>query len=74
MENDTTNSQSMSISSRDVLTEILRQGSQKMLADAIQNEVAEYLDSHAHFRDDRGQRLVVRNGHLPTRMIQSGLV
>lgn len=73
MENDTTNTQPMSISSRDVLTDILRQGAQKMLAEAIRNEVAEYLDNHAYLRDNRGHRLVVRNGHLPARMIQTGI-
>ena len=73
MENDTTNAQPMSISSRDVLTDILRQGAQKMLAEAIENEVAEYLDRHACLRDEHGHRLVVRNGHLPARMIQTGI-
>jgi len=73
MENDTTNIQPMSISSRDVLTDILRQGAQKMLAEAIENEVAEYLERHACLRDDHGHRLVVRNGHLPARMIQTGI-
>jgi transposase-like protein len=63
----------MSISSRDVLTDILRQGAQKMLADAIENEVAEYLDRHSCIRDDQCHRLVVRNGHLPARAIQTGV-
>jgi len=58
---------------RDVLTEILHHGAQKMLAAAIENEVAEYIDAHAHQRDDHGQRLVVRNGHTPTRSILTGL-
>jgi hypothetical protein len=73
MENDTINTQQMSISSRDVLTDILRQGAQKMLAEAIENEVAEYLDRHACVRDDRCHRLVIRNGHLPARTIQTGI-
>ena len=58
---------------RDVLTEILRRGAQQMLATAIENEVAEYLDAHAHARDAGGQRLVVRNGHAPPRSILTGL-
>jgi len=73
MENDTTNAQPMSITSRDVLTDILRQGAQKMLAEAIENEVAEYLDRHSCIRDDQGHHLVVRNGHLPARTIQTGV-
>jgi len=58
---------------RDVLTEILRRGAQQMLATAIENEVAEYIDAHADARDDNGQRLVVRNGHTPSRSILTGL-
>jgi transposase-like protein len=44
-----------------------------MLAAAIENEVAEYIDRHAPLRDDEGHRLVVRNGRLPARQIQTGL-
>jgi len=58
---------------RDVLTAILRQGAQEMLAAAIENEVAEYIGGHAQVRDDQGHRLVVRNGYLPARQIQTGL-
>lgn len=63
----------MSMTSRDVLTDILRQGAQKMLAEAIENEVAEYLDRHSCVRDDQGHRLAVRNGYLPQRTIQTGI-
>ena len=65
--------QNVSTGSRDVLTEILREGARDMLAEAIENEVAEYIARHAHLRDDQGHRLVVRNGHLPARTIQTGL-
>lgn len=58
---------------RDVLSEILRQGAQKMLATAIENEVQEYLAEHARQLDQDGHRLVVRNGHLPERQIQTGI-
>jgi putative transposase len=44
-----------------------------MLATAIENEVAEYVERHAALRDDEGHRLVVRNGRLPGRQIQTGL-
>ena len=63
----------LSISSRDVLTEILRHGAQEMLAQAIENEVAEYVEAHAHTHDDQGRRLVVRNGYLPSRTIRTGV-
>jgi len=44
-----------------------------MLAKAIENEVAEYIKAHSHQRNDLGYRLVVRNGYLPGRTIQTGL-
>jgi len=42
----TIDNESVSMSSRDVLTDILRRGAQDMLADAIENEVAEYIRTH----------------------------
>jgi putative transposase len=58
---------------QDVLTEILRDGARRMLADAIEAEVAAWIDAHAHLRDVSGRRQVVRNGHLPERTIQTGI-
>ncbi len=60
-------------SPRDVLTEILRDGATQMLAQAIEAEVEQWIDSRAHVRDENGHRQVVRNGHLPGRKIQSGV-
>jgi putative transposase len=73
MKKDTIHKEHLSISSRDVLTEILRRGAQEMLAEAVENEVAEYLSDHEHLRDRQDHRLVVRNGYLPRRMIQTGV-
>ena len=39
------------LGARDVLTEILRTGAQQMLATAIEAEVAEWIDRHAHLTD-----------------------
>lgn len=58
---------------KSVLEEVLRDGARKMLVKAINNEVAEYIDGHAHLRDERGRRLVVRNGYLPERDLVTGL-
>jgi putative transposase len=58
---------------QDVLTEILRDGARRLLAQAIEAEVAAWIDAHAHLRDDAGRRQVVRNGHLPERAIQTGI-
>jgi len=59
--------------SQDVMTEILRAGAQKMLADMIQQEVEEWLAQRVHLRDERGRRQVVRNGFLPEREITTGV-
>jgi putative transposase len=58
---------------RDVLTDLLRDGARRMLAQAIEAEVAAYVDAHAHLKDNAGRQQVVRNGHLPERTIQTGL-
>jgi hypothetical protein len=60
-------------SPRDVLSEILRDGAQRLLTHAIDAEVAEYLDAHAHVRNAAGHRAVVRNGYLPARTLISGV-
>jgi len=73
MKKDMTHSEAASTKSRDVLTEILRQGAQKMLAAAIENEVVEYIAEHENQRDACGYRLVVRNGWLPGRTIHTGV-
>jgi putative transposase len=58
---------------QDVLTDLLRDGARRMLAQAVEAEVAAFVDAHDHLKDDRGRRQVVRNGHLPERTIQTGL-
>ena len=57
----------------DVLTEILRDGAQKLLATTIEAEVAAYIEQHAGHRDADGHRQVVRNGHKNARQIQTGI-
>src|SRR5512135_3911179 len=58
---------------QDVLTDILRGGARRLLAEAIEAEVAAWIDAHAHLQDDAGRQQVVRNGHLPERTIQTGI-
>src|SRR5260370_10082436 len=60
-------------SSRDVLSGILREGAQRLLVQAVEAEVASWIDAHAHLRDQPGHRQVVPNGHLPSRTILSGV-
>ena len=74
MKNDTTTPlQIPEASTKDVLTQILRDGAREMLGSAIEAEVAEYIAAHAHERDTDGHRLVVRNGHASERELQTGL-
>ena len=60
-------------SSQDVLTAIRRDGARQLLARAIVEEVAEYVDTRKPCQDEHGRQLVVRNGHLPPRTIQTPL-
>jgi putative transposase len=55
------------------LEQLLQEGARKLLQAAIENEVMEYIQCHKDRRDGNGQRLVVRNGHLPEREIVSGM-
>jgi transposase-like protein len=59
--------------STDVLTDVLRAGAQRLLAQAIDAEVADWIDSHQHCVDAHGHRQVVRNGHAPARTITTGV-
>ena len=56
-----------------VLEQVLRQGAQRLLQSAIEQEVAAYIEAHQTVRDERNHRLVVRNGRLPGRELQTGL-
>src|ERR1039458_5379968 len=60
-------------SSRSALDELLRQGAQRMLQTAIETEVSAYVEEHQGKVSENGRRLVVRNGHLPERPLQTGL-
>jgi putative transposase len=55
-----------------VLDEIVREGARRMLAAALEAEVDAYVETHADERDERGRRLVVRNGHAEPRTITTG--
>lgn len=59
--------------SQDILTNILRDGAQRMLAQAIDAEIAEWIETHRDVCDEAGHRQVVRNGRLPKRTILSGV-
>ena len=54
------------------LDEMVRLGARQMLQSAIEAEVEGFIFQHADRVDDQGRRLVVRNGYLPSRNLQTG--
>jgi putative transposase len=54
------------------LDELLREGARRMLAVALEAEVDAYIAACAEARDERGHRLVRRNGHAPARQVATG--
>ncbi len=58
---------------KDLLTEVLRKGARELLAQAIEQEVQEWLGERSELRDEHGRKQVVRNGHLPERTILTGI-
>ncbi|MGI5248938.1 IS256 family transposase [Actinacidiphila glaucinigra] len=52
-----------------LIDEIVREGARRMLAAALEAEVDAYIAELAHERDDRGRRMVVRNGYHQERKV-----
>ena len=57
----------------DPLTDILRAGARKLLAQAIEIEAEAYLASMRDLKLPDGRERLVRHGHGPERMIQTGI-
>ena len=58
---------------KDALTDLLRSGAQRLLAQAIQAEVEGYLAARRDVRDEAGRQQVIRNGSLPQRILHTGV-
>ncbi len=54
------------------LDELAREGARRMLAAALEAEVDAYITAFAALTDERGHRLVRRNGHAPARQLATG--
>jgi transposase-like protein len=52
-----------------LIDEIVREGARRMLAAALEAEVAAYIAAYAEELDDNGRRLVVRNGRAEARQV-----
>lgn len=57
---------------RSTLDELVRRGAQQMLQAALEQEVQAFVEGYASRRDQRGNRLVVRNGYKDEREILTG--
>ena len=57
----------------DPLTDLLRSGAQQLINQAVEAELQELLIRHSCRRTVDGNAVVVRNGHLPERELQTGL-
>lgn len=57
----------------DPLTEILRQGARKLLAQALEAEIENFVHQYKDLVDELGRQRIVRNGYLPEREIQTGV-
>lgn len=57
----------------DPLTDVIRSGARTLLAQAVEAEVAQWIQERSHLLDEHGRRAVVRNGHLPRRSVLTGV-
>src|SRR6266581_2283580 len=54
------------------LDELFREGARRMLVVALEVEIDAYIAGYAALTDERGHRLVRRNGHAPARQLATG--
>ena len=57
----------------DDLTDLLREGAKRLIAQAVDAELSTTLAQFADYKDDAGHRYVVRNGYLPEREVLTGI-
>jgi transposase-like protein len=58
---------------KDLLSELIRQGAQQLLSQAIEIELEERMAELQQRRLDDGRQAVVRNGYHPERQVQTGI-
>ena len=73
MQESNATNETLPVPNGDVLTEILRGGAQRLLAQAIEAEVDAWIEHHAQHQDEHGRQQVVRNGHHPSRILVTGV-
>lgn len=58
---------------RDELSELVRDGAQRIIRQAVEAELKSFLETHADAQDAAGRRAVVRNGYQPEREVLTGV-
>lgn len=58
---------------KDLLTELLRSGAQKLIVEAVKVEFEAFLSNYEGVVDANGRAAVVRNGHQPERHVLTGI-
>jgi len=60
-------------SPKSVLEQIIHEGARRLLQAAIENEVAEYVERFKEMKNEKGHRMVVKNGSSPERTLVTGV-
>lgn len=58
---------------RDALSDLVRDGAQRIIRQAVEAELQAFLETHAAECDAQGRRQVVRNGYQPAREVLTGV-
>ncbi len=58
---------------KDSLTDLLKTGARRLLLEAVEVELGDFLFEFKELMDDAGRQAVVRNGYLPEREILTGI-
>ena len=58
----------------DPITDVLRTGARKLLTEALEIGIEDFLSQYKDLRDDTNLTRVVRNGYLPERQTKRSLI
>ena len=55
------------------LEEVIREGGRRLIQSVLEEEVNNWVESMSHICDEKGRRLIRRNGYSPERAIHTGM-
>ena len=58
---------------QDPLTELIRSGARKILQEALESEINQFIDGFKSDKTEEGKQRIVRNGYLPERQVTTGI-